>query len=193
MLKQLLYLQWGVEWGATVNILSMWSGIVCDIFKFTLKRWQGGGVELGATTSIFTMKCEIEFDRFDCTVRSVMGCVSYTIYTVGWNRLQQLLYLQWGVEWGATVYVFTVWSGKVCDSFEWTMRSGVGCDSYRFYSEEWNGERQHWVYSEDSNAVRHLLCLHWGVKWCTIVTVFTVRSEIICGSFDCIVIEIWVM
>ena len=52
------------------------------------------GVEWGATTYIFTMKSGIECDRFECTIRRVMGSVSYTIYSVGWNRLQQLLYLQ---------------------------------------------------------------------------------------------------
>jgi len=113
----------------------------------------------------------------ECKVRNGRGCDSYCIYSVLWNRVRQLLYLewgveccakaesvQWGVEWGAKATVYSVRIGIGCDSFECTVRSGMGCDSYCIYSDQWNMVRQLWVYIEEWNGLRELLYLQCGVE-----------------------------
>jgi len=56
-------------------------------------------------------------------------CDNCSIYIEGWNSVHQDLYLQRGVEYGATASVSAV-------------RSGKGCDNYCIYCWEWNSLRQ---------------------------------------------------
>jgi len=106
----------------------------CSAITVTLQ----GRAEWGWTTTEFTVMFGIGCDSYQRTVSSGVGCEMYSINCEVSNGVRQLLFLHWGVKWGAKSAVFTVRSGIGCNNIVCKVRSELGCDSFFIYIEVWN-------------------------------------------------------